>query len=159
MIRHSSLVIRHLVVSTFRTRVGIMETPYDPDKTPNPEQGLATHEGEKTHLVERYHRKKRIRLPNARMHAVLHVVVENQVAMGDEIPVRATLLRLMREGLNRHDAVHAVATVLANHIFDLLKNKLRDADVNAAYYRELEKLTAEGWLKSFNEEEPEGEGS
>ena len=94
-----------------------METRYDPNKTPNPEQWLATDEAVKTHLVEQYQRKKKIRLPNARIHAVLHAVVENQVAMGDEIPVRATLLRLMREGLNRHDAVHAVGTVLANHIF------------------------------------------
>ena len=48
---------------------------------------------------------------------------------------------------------------MANFTFDLLKDKPRDADVNAAYYRKLEKLTAEGWLNSFNEEEPEGEGS
>ncbi len=135
------------------------KTTYDPNKTPNPEQWLAADEDEKTHLVEQYHRKQRIRLPKPRVHAVLHVIVENQVAMVEEIPVHATLLKLMREGLNRHDAVHAVGTVSANHIFDLLKNKPRDADVNAAYYRELEQLTAEGWLNSFNEEEPEGESS
>jgi hypothetical protein len=99
--------------------------------------------------------KKHIRLPNARLHAVIHVVVENQVALGDELPVRGTLLRLLREGLSRHDAVHAVGTVLARHLFDLLKNKPQDIDLNARYYRQLEHLTAEGWLNSFNEAEQE----
>ena len=33
-----------------------------------------------------------------------HVVVENQVALGEATPVPATLDRLMDEGLDRHDA-------------------------------------------------------
>ena len=113
-----------------------MEPRYDPDKTPDPKHWLAVDEDEKLHLVQQYHRKKRMRLPNARVHAVIHVVVENQVALGDELPVRATLLRLMREGLSRHDAVHAVGTVLAHHLFDLLKNQPQDINLHARYYRE-----------------------
>jgi hypothetical protein len=31
--------------------------------------------------------------------------VENQAALGDEIPVRGTLERLMGEGLDRHAAI------------------------------------------------------
>jgi hypothetical protein len=42
--------------------------------------------------------KKRLKMPNVRMHAVIHVVVENQVAFGKEIPAQKTLERLMREG-------------------------------------------------------------
>jgi len=59
-----------------------MEPRYDPDKTPNPQHWLAGDEEEKLHFVQQYHRKKHIRLPNARLHAVIHVLVENQVAPG-----------------------------------------------------------------------------
>ncbi len=55
----------------------------------------------------------------------MHVVVENQIAMGDEIPVRDTLVRLMSEGLDRHDAVHAIATVLTNLIYASSKEDRR----------------------------------
>ena len=44
-----------------------------------------------------HHRPARIRLPNLRVHASLHVTVENQVLLGEETPVAAALLRLMGE--------------------------------------------------------------
>ena len=73
---------------------------YDPQHAPDPEAWLALDEGERTELVLQYHRRARVRLPNARLHATIHVVVENQVALGDEIPVRRTLERLRAEGLD-----------------------------------------------------------
>jgi len=94
---------------------------YHPHHAPDPEAWLALDEGERTELVLQYHRRARVRLPNARLHAAIHVVVENQVALGDEIPVRRTLERLRAEGLDRHDAVHAAGSVLAKRIYDLLK--------------------------------------
>jgi hypothetical protein len=102
--------------------------------------------------AERYHRKKRIKMPNLRVHAAIHVIVENQVALGTEIPTQKTLERLKREGLSRHDAVHAIGSVLAGYMFDLIKHGAKDQDVNANYYCQLEELTAEAWLKSANEE-------
>ncbi len=42
-----------------------------------------------------------------------HVVVENQIALGDEIPVARNLHQLMAQGLDRHDAIHAIASVKA----------------------------------------------
>jgi hypothetical protein len=107
--------------------------------------------------VERYHRKKGIKMPNSRVHAAIHIVVENQVALGAEIPTQKTLARLTREGLNRHDAVHAIGSVLAGCMFDLIKHGAKDQDVNAEYSRRLEGLTAEGWLKTGNEELEEGD--
>ena len=86
---------------------------YDPDKPIDAQEWMALDEGERQYLVEQYHRKKRIKMPNARMHAVFHVVVENQIALGDEIPAQKTLARLMGEGLSRHDAVHAIGSVVA----------------------------------------------
>ena len=37
-------------------------------------------------------------------------------------------------------------------MFDLMKHDAKDQDVNTSYYRQLEELTAEGWLKSANQE-------
>ncbi len=118
---------------------------YDPEKDLDPKTWLALEEHARLESVEQYHRKKRIRLPNARLHAVIHVVVENQVALGEEIPARETLLRLLREGLDRHDAVHAIGSALTAHLYDLLKGRPEGADLHAPYYTELRKLTAESW--------------
>jgi hypothetical protein len=80
---------------------------YDPQQAPDPEVWLALDEDERFELALRHHRRARVRLPNARLHAMFHVVIENQVALGHEI-VRQTLERLQAEGLDRHDAIHAV---------------------------------------------------
>jgi hypothetical protein len=120
---------------------------YDADKTPDPETWLELDEQERINLVRAYH--KRSRKPvgeNAKMHAVAHVIVENQVAMGDATVVPATLGRLMREGLGRHDAIHAIASVLMAIVFDVMTQKDdADADINTKYGRELAALTAKGW--------------
>lgn len=92
-----------------------MLTKYDPDRAPDPEEWLALDEMTRMDLVSQYHRKHRVRLPNVQAHAVIHTIMENQVALGDEIPVAATLRRPMAEGLDRHDAVHAIGSVLARH--------------------------------------------
>jgi hypothetical protein len=113
---------------------------------------MALDEGERDYLVEQYHRKKRIKMHNLRMHTMFHVVVENQIALGDDIPARKTLGRLMREGLSRHDAVHAIGSVIASHLFNLIKHGPTSKDSNADYYRQLEELTSEGWLNSSNNE-------
>ena len=44
-------------------------------------------EGEREILVEDYHERAGIELPNAHVHAAIHVVVENQIAMGEELYV------------------------------------------------------------------------
>jgi hypothetical protein len=126
-----------------------MEFSYNPDKAIDAKRWLSLEESERLHFVQRYHRKKRVRLPNARLHAVIHVVVENQVAMGAEIPVGSTLSRLMREGLSRHNAIHAIGTILAGHLYELMKEGPQSTDANSTYYSELDKLTAESWLNSF----------
>jgi hypothetical protein len=47
-----------------------------------------------------------------KLHAVMHVIIENQVALGDEVPAQRTLRRLMAEGLDRHQGIHAISSVL-----------------------------------------------
>ena len=129
---------------------------YNPDRTIDPLEWDTLDEQERLYLVERYHRKKHIKMPNSRMHAVIHVIVENQVALSARIPVQKTLERLMLEGLHRHDAVHAIGSVLSGRMFELMKHGAKkDQDVNEIYHRQLEELTAEGWLRSANEESEE----
>jgi hypothetical protein len=127
---------------------------YDPFSAPDPQEWNALSEHEQLRLVEDYHRRKRVPLPNAKVHAVIHVVVENQIGLGDETPVARTLQRLLSEGLDRHDAVHAIGSVLAGHIHDLMKRteSTQGGDPNEPYFAELERLTAESWRRSFDEE-------
>jgi hypothetical protein len=120
---------------------------YNPLNAPDPEEWLALDEDERMNLVREYHRRKRIKIPNDRVHAAMHAAVESQAAMGDEIPVRRTLERLQREGLDRHDAVHAVANVLVLHFHDLINGAQPVGDANLAYFAALEKCTADRWLR------------
>jgi len=121
---------------------------YDPAHAPDPKDWLSMDEAERIDLVLKFHQQAKERLPSPRLHASLHVVVENQVALGDEIPVRRTIERLQAEGLNRHDAVHAVGSVLAKQVFDLMKEGRSEADLDPAYGAELEELTAERWRRA-----------
>ena len=122
---------------------------YDPYDPPDPEEWLDMDESQRIHLAEDYHRRAGIRLPNAQAHAIFHVTVENQAALGGEIPVRGTLERLMGEGLDRHEAIHAIASVLSGHVFDITRGKPARPDANAAYFAALGKLTAESWRRAY----------
>ena len=55
---------------------------YDPEKDLHADRWLAMDEAERVAAVESYHRRKRIRLPQATLHTTIHSVVENQVALG-----------------------------------------------------------------------------
>ena len=124
-----------------------MNSSYDPNEAPNPEEWLSIDEGVRSMLVEEYHQKAGIKLPNLRLHSVFHVVVENQTALGDETPVQRTLTRLIEEGLDRHDAIHAVGAILSKHMYNLLKEKPERGFDNATYNQDLERLTAESWRR------------
>ena len=81
---------------------------YDPDITPEPGEWLSLDERERIELVLNHHRRIRAKLPNAQLHAVIHVIVENQLAEGFEV-TRETLKRLKTEGIDRHEAIHAIS--------------------------------------------------
>jgi hypothetical protein len=120
---------------------------YDASTAPDPETWLQLDEQERIDLAIKYHRRYHLRMGQSpKLHGVTHVIVENQVALGDVTVVPATLARLMREGLDRHDAIHAIGSILMGIVFDVLTEK-DDAgvDINARYGRELAALTAAGW--------------
>jgi NAD-dependent DNA ligase len=119
---------------------------YDPDINPDPTEWISMDDGLKMAFISDYHKSERISLPNLMLHAAIHAVVENQIAMGDATDARSTLDRLIQEGLDRHDAVHAIGSVLAGQIFEIMKNK-KEADL-VSYSKELKNLTAQKWKKS-----------
>jgi len=121
---------------------------YDPHVPPAPAAWLALDEAERIALVTEFHRRARIRLPNAQMHAAFHATIENQLAMGDEIPVGGTLDRLMVDGLDRHEAIHAIASVLSAHMANVVGGKAGLSDPNTLYYAALDRLTAKTWRES-----------
>ena len=122
-----------------------MET-YDPGTAPDPDEWLALDEGERIHRIASYHRRAKVRLPNVQIHAALHSVVENQLAEGLQT-VRETVERLQSEGLSRHDALHAVGSVMVNSLHALLQEGAQAQFEVEAYFQELGSLTAETWLR------------
>jgi hypothetical protein len=129
---------------------------YDPHVEPEPGAWLGTDEQWRIDAIQRYHRDEGIETGRAGAHAAVHAIVENQIAEGDQLPVRRTLLRLMAEGLDRHEAIHAIGSVLIGYLNERLRNAGSETqargqqpdDVAAAYFAELEQLTAEAWLRS-----------
>ena len=118
---------------------------YDADEQPDPDAWLQLDEAERIDLVIDYHRRTGVQLENPEPHSIAHVVVENQVALGDATPVPETLDRLMDEGLDRHDAVHAIGSIFMSIALDAVHERDDGGDVNAQYNRELTALTAAGW--------------
>jgi hypothetical protein len=119
---------------------------YDADQAPDPKEWLELDEQERIDLVIDYHKRAKKQVGEAeKLHAIAHVIVESQVAIGDATVVLATLARLMREGLDRHNAIHAIANVLMGIVLDVLKGRDKQVDINEKYGRELGELTAASW--------------
>jgi hypothetical protein len=125
---------------------------YDPLVAPDPDEWLALDEHERMSLVEDYHRRARIRLPNAKLHAVVHAIVENQIALGDATPARRTADRLIAEGLDRHETIHAIGMVLMEFVHDLNRGIGREPNPfsgpDPPYFAALDQLTAKSWRLS-----------
>lgn len=121
---------------------------YDPARAPNPDQWLALAETERLDLVAAYHRRARATLPNVQLHAAIHAIVENQLAEGYDL-ARDALDRLRAEGLDRHEAIHAIGSVLIAHMGTLLREGAQTPDPNAPYRQALRTLTASSWREEF----------
>ncbi|MGO8917267.1 MAG: DUF1841 family protein [Stellaceae bacterium] len=124
---------------------------YDPAAAPDPAEWLELDEGERMLQVEYYHRRASLRVGHDRLHANLHVVVENQIALDDPPTVRRAMERLMGEGLDRHEALHAVGSVLAGFLFDAIKAEVPVPFSTDDYSAAIERLTAESWRRTLEE--------
>jgi hypothetical protein len=117
---------------------------YNPDCDPIAEDWLALDEQEAIMLVAQHHRRQRVPLPNETLHATTHAIVENQLALREPVVVEV-FTRLQAEGLDRHDAIHAVGSVLVEQVRLVLQGKA-EGKPNDAYLAGLRKLTARAWL-------------
>jgi Domain of unknown function (DUF1841) len=118
---------------------------YQANDQPHSATWLELDETERIDAVMDYHRRAKVVPENLKLHAMTHVVVENQVALGEATTVPATLNRLMNEGLDRHEAIHAIGNILMRIMLDAVRNDDGGGDINAKYSRELATLTAVGW--------------
>ena len=120
---------------------------YNSSPAPDPKEWLSLDESERIFLVEVFHEEAGEEIPeNAEeMHAIIHVAVENQCAMGVD-PVPKTLAKLIRQGLDRHEVIHAIGAVLSEDLFELYKGTIESWE-QKRYRRRLEKLTAKRWRK------------
>ena len=118
---------------------------YDPLEAPDSDEWLDLDESERITLVEEYHRNAGIHIEGMRTHAVVHVIIENQLA--EDIPqVLVTLRRLMKKGLDRHEAIHAIGTVVAKHIHAAMTGNATADEGHLPYLRDLKKLKARDFL-------------
>ena len=118
---------------------------YDADRAPDPSAWAAAPEPERLAAVEAHHRAlagphPAVRKP--RVHAAIHLVVEGQLASGSPPEARRAMDRLVRGGLSRHEAIHAIASVVAATAQGALSGARFDP---AAYARALDALAADAW--------------
>ena len=95
--------------------------------------------------MREYHAATRVELPNAFLHATFHVVVETQLACADPPEVVQTMARLRRQGLDRHDALHAIGSELARMMHSVARDPTDTPDATRAYVGGLKKMTAAKW--------------
>ncbi len=121
---------------------------YDPVIGPDPTEWLELDDGERVVAVRQYHKRAKQRAGSPQLHAIIHVTVETQLAEGHP-DVKAAFERLSREGLDRHDVVHAIGSVLAGEIYGVMKSQ-RPHDPQE-YAKKLKAFTAEAWLGGADE--------
>jgi hypothetical protein len=125
---------------------------YNPAMPPSSEAWLNLSEQRRHDLVATFHRVNQLKSGDANLHAAMHVIVENQIAMGFNPTLRA-MERLQTQGLSRHDAVHAIGSVLAGLLFTSIRNpgendsRALEARISVA----LESLDADTWREEYGE--------
>ncbi len=113
---------------------------YDADRAPEPGAWKAAAQEERLQAVEAHHlalARPHPPMQKPRVHAALHLVVEDQLASGEPPEARHALERLVAGGLARHDALHAIGRVAADALDAALTAGRFD---HAAYARALETL-------------------
>lgn len=130
----------------------VTHTHYDPDIAPDPGEWLALPDSERIRLAQNYHVAARVKAPSIKFHALMHVSVENQIASGYG-PSKKAVARLKLEGLSRHEAIHAIASVIVQFIFELKRGQT--SEQQSSYQSRMGvaigQLHAKQWLNGLNE--------
>ncbi len=125
---------------------------YDPTINPDTRLWLDLSEDAQIRIVREFHHSGVPELLKEELHAAFHVMIENQLALR-EAPVQKTMDRLIDAGLERHDAIHAIVSVLIEHLYDIVHRGSPGGDNKDMYYQDLAHLSAEDWKKSVEDSE------
>lgn len=88
-------------------------------------------EGERIERVRLAHARSGAAVgENPQAHALMHVVVESQLAEG-YAPAVAAYERFRASGVDRHNTIHALASVVAAHIMEMLQEQKPFDDAQA----------------------------
>jgi hypothetical protein len=121
-------------------------TLYDPEAPMAAGDWLALAETERLRLAQNYHVQSKIKAPRMKAHAAVHVIVENQIATGYG-PTRRAVERLVAGGLTRHEAIHAVGTVVVRAAHQLTASS--DPEFHDTHQKRMgaaiDSLTVESW--------------
>ncbi len=120
---------------------------YNPSNSIDADEWLEVDELMRSELVRKFHRGLDEPLSEDSLpgHALIHVIVENQIATNIEL-VPETIAKLVRQGLDRHEAVHAIGALISAQMFNLAQGNI-EKFCTVKYKRQLKKLTAKRWLK------------
>ena len=125
-------------------RAVLEEFPYDPDGGSHLARWLDLDEGERQLGVQAHHRAHGLAVgKSAPMHAMMHAVVETQLASVAPPVTAETLARLRAAGVERHAAVHAIGSVVVAQLHGLLTSR-RPFD-ETQYARDLRALDPADW--------------
>lgn len=123
-------------------------TYYDPDNAPDPTEWRALEVQERIRVVVAYHSTAKKDTKKPKVHALLHVNVENMLLQARGPATRA-MSRLMEEGLTRHQAIHALATVWLVYPVDSWSGDTSQSprEKQAAFNHAMENLSIDEWEK------------
>ena len=127
---------------------------YDADHAPDAAEWLDLDEAERLFQVEDYHRSiGEEGLEMLSRHATAHVIVEDQIAAEPTSAEGRALSRLIVEGLDRHEAIHAVACVYMAAVSDAVKAgaTAETLEVPPPCDAELDRLTVETWRRDYGD--------
>lgn len=94
-----------------------------------------------------------------RLHLAIHAVVETQLRDGAPPEAAATLARLQAEGLDRHEATHAIGAAVSEELYEVMSEQRRYDETR--YANRLRAITAKGWREYLDslEDSPDSEAS
>lgn len=120
---------------------------YDADVNPDPVLWISTRKEERWQAIERYHVESSACFgDDVGFHAFMHSLVE-EMLMSEQMPsVGAAFARLRTEGIQRHQAIHALAYRLRNLISKLSEGAELTQDDSDAAIQEIDQMTAASWL-------------
>ena len=121
---------------------------YSPNTPPDPEEWLSIDDSEKQVIVEAGLQAIEAGIGEGfTFHCVTHIIVENQVAANDaDVPTGQVIDSLMEQGLDRHEAIHAVGSVIMTTMHSMVQKKeVFDPAANAA---DMWALNADDWKGS-----------